>query len=185
MFQVVIRKVQSRSDACRSGFSNNPWFVSQTRFNSVCGDGCFWVSTGGRRGTLLRCDVLGLHWILDAVGCEAPGIAGLAHLRSALEQVPARLGLTVVGEPKVFWDAGSEPETATSAGIILIAESHLSIHVRPHLKTLHVDLFSCAPFDTRHALRLLREFYQFQTYDQRVIERGVPVAPMSCEKGCR
>ena len=114
---------------------------------------------------------LGLHWIIDATDCEHRDLHTEGHLADVLRSLPDALTLTRVGDVQVF--EHDEPDGSTTlAGIVLIAESHFSVHVRPQLKTIHADLFSCKPFDVTVALRLLRAAYQFTQYEESVLERG-------------
>jgi S-adenosylmethionine decarboxylase len=113
---------------------------------------------------------LGVHWIVDAIDCHAPSIADLAHLEEVLTSVPDELGLVRVEKARTFQHE-EEGET-TLAGIVLISESHFSIHVRPHLRLVHADLFSCRTFDANKALVLLRAAYGFTRYEEHLLPRG-------------
>ena len=113
---------------------------------------------------------LGVHWIVDAIDCSAEGLADLAHLEMVLTTIPDRLGLVRVEDVHTF-QHDEEGET-TLAGIVLISASHFSIHVRPQLKLLHADLFSCRLFDVRLALDLLKTAYRFTRYEEQMLERG-------------
>ena len=113
---------------------------------------------------------LGLHWIVDAFDCAAPDLSDVSHLEAQLTEIPDRLGLVRVDDARTF--EHEEDGERILAGIVLISESHFSIHVRPHLRTVHADLFSCRAFDVARALDLLRNAYRFARYDEHTIERG-------------
>lgn len=115
---------------------------------------------------------LGWHWILDASGCPPERIADPSCLLRVLEGLPAHLGLTVVAPPQQF--AHQDASGTTLAGLVLLAESHLSVHAHPALGALQVDLFSCARFEPEHALAFLRERYAFTHETQQLLERGLP-----------
>lgn len=116
---------------------------------------------------------LGWHWILDALDCEPALLADRTVLARALTELPQRLGLTRVGEPQIFEHHDGDEQTL--AGITLLAESHLSLHARPAQRALHVDLFSCAPFDPAAARAHLRALYPFVEAREQTLERGGPV----------
>jgi S-adenosylmethionine decarboxylase len=113
---------------------------------------------------------LGLHWIVDAVDCLTPDLRDRVHLETVLASIPDELGLTRVAGVRSF--EHEENGEVTLAGIVLISESHFSLHVRPHVHTLHADLFSCRPFDSGRALDLLKTAYRFTRYQEQVLERG-------------
>jgi S-adenosylmethionine/arginine decarboxylase-like enzyme len=113
---------------------------------------------------------LGHHWIVDAVDCLTPDLHDRLHLEAVLASIPDELGLRRVAEVRSF--EHEENGEVTLAGIVLISESHFSLHVRPHVQTLHADLFSCRPFDDRRALDLLKTAYRFTRYREQMIERG-------------
>lgn len=114
---------------------------------------------------------LGLHWIVDATDCAFDALGDEAHLENVLVSIPDQLGLTRVGQVQLFQHE-EEDGDITLAGMVLIAESHFSIHARPGLRTLHADLFSCKPFDIPAARRLLKAAFGFTQYEESVLERG-------------
>lgn len=118
---------------------------------------------------------LGWHWILDASGCRSERIADPSCLHHVLETLPAHLGLTAVAPPQSFEHRGDSGTTL--AGVVLLAESHLSLHAHPDLGVLQVDLFSCTRFEPERALRFLRERYAFTHVEQRMLERGLLERP--------
>lgn len=82
---------------------------------------------------------LGVHWLLDASGCaNGLTLASLPALEDVLVGLCEALGLTRVSPPQLF---GPNAEDGGSLmGIVLIAESHLSVHAYPTLGRLHADL---------------------------------------------
>jgi S-adenosylmethionine decarboxylase len=114
-------------------------------------------------------DVLGLHWVADAVGCDPERLA-CDGVREALIDLPRRLGLVPIGAPSL-----SEHRlegVLTVAGIVLLTESHASCHAFPDDGAAHFDLFSCKPFDVEGARRfLLRHFGAAELRDS-VLRRG-------------
>ena len=113
---------------------------------------------------------LGLHWIVDAIDCSAKGLDDVAHLEAVLTSIPDGLGLVRVERARTFQH--EEAGEITLAGIVLISQSHFSVHVRPHVRLVHADLFSCSPFDVRRALQLLQAAYGFTRYEEQTLERG-------------
>jgi len=110
---------------------------------------------------------LGWHWIFDG-WADDRGLACDAELLvRVLDAVPARLGLTRVSPQQIF-----AQEPASIAAIVLLAESHFSVHVFPARGLLHGDLFSCKAFEVAIARRCLEEFFQFRHLSEQVLDRG-------------
>ncbi|MEZ4233848.1 MAG: S-adenosylmethionine decarboxylase [Polyangiaceae bacterium] len=117
---------------------------------------------------------LGWHWIVDAFDCDPRRLADVALLTRLLGEVPDALGLRRVGEPQVHVDEAEEPLVV---GLVLLAESHFSIHARPRQRVLHADLFSCARFDVERCLLQLSQAYGFSEHRAHFFERSLPRAP--------
>jgi S-adenosylmethionine decarboxylase len=109
--------------------------------------------------------MLGTHWIADAEGC-APDRLTLERVQAALTEIPQRLGLTIVSAPQVHFD----PQTGI-AGIVLLAESHFSIHCVPRKTALHVDLFSCREFSSEVAKRWLSDAFRIGAWSESYVPR--------------
>jgi spermidine synthase len=114
---------------------------------------------------------LGTHWLARAAGCPPDRLGSAARLADVLRELPDALGLTRVGEPIVH----ARPEGGV-AGVVLLSESHASLHASPADGTLFADIFSCAPFDAHAAARFLERAFRPETLRWEVLDRG-PVAP--------
>ncbi len=71
----------------------------------------------------------------------------------------------------------SAQEGGGVAGVVLLAESHASLHAVPHAGTLFADVFSCAPFSADAALAVLTRAYAPAAIDARLVERGPAFGP--------
>jgi S-adenosylmethionine/arginine decarboxylase-like enzyme len=113
--------------------------------------------------------LLGLHWIADLLGCE-PDRLTARSLEEALVRLPASLGLTRVGDPQVV-----EHRTGggtSLAGIVLIRESHVSVHCFFEQRAVHVDVFSCRELDRDVARRFVQRHFVAAHVDDRLLVRG-------------
>jgi S-adenosylmethionine decarboxylase len=109
--------------------------------------------------------LLGLHFLLDGLVRDAERLADAALGRRALLELPDHLGLTRVGDPQIVTTEEGW------VGMVLLAESHLSLHVRPTARLLHADLFSCRPFDVSVAEAWLKAHFGLERLHARTIER--------------
>lgn len=114
---------------------------------------------------------LGWHWIVDAFDCDSATLGDRSVLTRLLTQLPDELGLKRVGEPQIHTEGGEDP---LLVGLVLLAESHFSIHARPAQRVLHADLFSCARFDAERCLLELERVYSFSEHRAHFFERHFP-----------
>lgn len=116
--------------------------------------------------------MLGLHWIARATGCDPARLADAGLLADTLRALPDRLGLTRIGEPVVGVQEGGG-----IAGVVLLSESHASLHAVPSEGLLFADIFSCAPFTPEAAALVLGRAYAPAALEQRLVERGGTEVP--------
>ena len=82
-------------------------------------------------------EALGRHLLVELYGCRCEALDDQDLVQRALERAAERAGATVVG--RIFHRF--QPEGVS--GVVVIAESHLTIHTWPELGYAAVDLFTC------------------------------------------
>ncbi|MBI2153746.1 MAG: adenosylmethionine decarboxylase [Candidatus Rokubacteria bacterium] len=80
---------------------------------------------------------LGRHLLLELFDCDAQVINSLETVKGALVEAAKRAQATIVDV--VF----HEFNPFGISGVVVIAESHLSIHTWPEYRYAAVDIFSC------------------------------------------
>ena len=82
-------------------------------------------------------NALGKHLLLELKDCDKEVINDLNYLRDALIEAAEKSGATVLGNSfHPFVPHGV-------SGVVVIAESHLSIHTWPEYDYAAVDIFTC------------------------------------------
>ena len=89
----------------------------------------------------LRDVVRGDEWVVEAFGCDAGRLADRATLAALLDRIVNELGLRPVGAGQ--WHVFPPPSGVT--GMLLLAESHLTVHTFPEHRSLCLNLFCCTP----------------------------------------
>lgn len=87
------------------------------------------------------------HLVVDAFVADGRRLGDVAAIFDLLDTLPARIGMTKIAPPYVFRYSGVKPEDWGVTGVVIIAESHISIHTFAEHKRFHLDVFSCKPFD--------------------------------------
>ena len=86
------------------------------------------------------------------------------------------VNMTKITQPHVFPYEGLVPEDKGITGVVVIAESHVSIHTFPLKRYAFVDVFSCKPFDVDMAARFCTELFGCKSPTVRVSQRGLDFA---------
>lgn len=114
----------------------------------------------------------GVHLMVDGYGCDRLALEDMSLIYNFLDNYPNQMNMTKIMPPYVFRYNGSVPEDWGVSGFVLIAESHISIHTFPEKQYLSIDMFSCKPFDTQLAAQTIRDYFDIQKYEMKVLDRG-------------
>ena len=88
----------------------------------------------------------GLHLLLELHGCDPALLNDVARVRAALFACVEAVGATPVGE--VFH--AFSPQGVT--GVVVVEESHFSVHTWPEHGYAAVDVFTCGACDPMRAV---------------------------------
>jgi S-adenosylmethionine decarboxylase len=86
-------------------------------------------------------------WALDARVADATVLTDAERLRTILYEAAHLGGATVVGEEFCVFPNGAV------TGVLVLAQSHLSIHTWPEHRLANVDLLSCGELPGERVLR--------------------------------
>ena len=95
----------------------------------------------------------GPHLMIDLNECDSKKLDNLDLCFSFLDDLPDLIHMTKITQPHVFRYSGLVPEDKGITGMVIIAESHITIHTFPLKEYAFIDIFSCKPFDTDRALQ--------------------------------
>lgn len=111
--------------------------------------------------------IVGRHIIAELYGVSKELISNEATVRQILEEVTEKAELEKVGSVyKQF-----NPHGVT--GIVLIAESHVSIHTWPEFGLVNLDVFTCGDISkAEKAFKLFLEIFKPESYRHYVLDRG-------------
>ncbi len=115
----------------------------------------------------------GPHLMLDLNDCDVELLKDLDHCASILNDLPDHIGMTKITQPYCFRYSGLVPEDEGITGMVIIAESHISIHTFPIKGYAFIDVFSCRDFDVDEARDYLIKAFKSQDPQTFVTERGL------------
>ena len=114
-----------------------------------------------------------MHLILDGFGADPQKLQDLDATFTLLDSYPSKIGMTKIMPPYVFRYNGVKPEDWGISGVVLIAESHISIHTFPNKGYINIDVFSCKAFDPDLAIDYMKEQFGISLVNSRVLDRGL------------
>ncbi len=104
---------------------------------------------------------------MDAWVRDASVLTDADELRAVLRAAAAAGGATVVGEEFYAFPNGAV------TGVLLLAQSHLTIHTWPELRLANVDLLTCGDIDGDVVLRTIRARLEVERAQVRCIQRAL------------
>jgi S-adenosylmethionine decarboxylase len=117
-------------------------------------------------------NALGRHLLLELFDCDIDAINNLEAVKGALVEAAKRAQATIVDV--VF----HEFNPFGVSGVVVIAESHLSIHTWPEYRYAAVDIFSCGDvLQPEVAANYLVEEFKAERTSVVDVQRGMFLNP--------
>jgi S-adenosylmethionine decarboxylase len=113
-----------------------------------------------------------LHVMLDLYECNPELLADETFLCQVLDEYPDLIGMEKVSPIELRYIATSNPLDAGYSGFVIIATSHVSLHVWPAYKMANMDIFSCEHFDQESVVRFATMKFQSEDVEVNVVERA-------------
>ena len=114
----------------------------------------------------------GPHITIDLKVCPKDILSNYELHFDYLKKLPDLIQMTPITQPYVFPYSGLIPSDRGITGIVIIAESHLSVHSFEEKGYSFIDIFSCKDFDVDKSIQLTLEIFQPESYEVNVVKRG-------------
>jgi S-adenosylmethionine decarboxylase len=113
-------------------------------------------------------NALGRHLLIELQDCNKEALNDLGFLRDAMVSAAVDCGAVVLG------DSFHRFSPQGVSGVVVIAESHLSIHTWPEYGYAAVDIFTCGTtVEPERAAEALIEKLGAKNHSLMEIQRGV------------
>jgi S-adenosylmethionine decarboxylase len=113
--------------------------------------------------------ILGRHLIVEFVDCDKAMLDNTEALEQHMQEAVRRSGATIVRS--VFHRYNPQGVS----GVVVIAESHISIHTWPEYGYAAVDFFTCGEsVDPYKAHDYMKEMLGARSTDIKEMQRGIP-----------
>ena len=114
---------------------------------------------------------LGRHLLVDLYDCDPVLLSEVAEVRRILRQAVIESRATIVT------DHFHQFQPYGVSGVIVISESHATIHTWPERSCAAVDLFTCSEtVDTDRLVQVLTEQFKATQTRSTMVERGVGIS---------
>jgi S-adenosylmethionine decarboxylase len=114
----------------------------------------------------------GPHITIDLKGCPKEKLANYDLHFEYLKSLPELIDMTPITQPYVFPYSGLVPEDKGITGIVIIAESHISIHSFEEKGYSFIDIFSCKDMDVDRAIKITLDMFTPSDYEINIVKRG-------------
>lgn len=112
-----------------------------------------------------------MHLMIDGYVRDPDTIENREFIYNFLDTYPSEISMTKVSTPQVSQHISSPPQEHGMSGFVLLAESHISIHLFPEQAYVNIDIFSCTEFDADRAIRTLERKFGLNGVKARIIDR--------------
>ena len=114
-------------------------------------------------------EAIGTHLLLELKDCNRERLSDLDFIRNILLSAAREAGATIIGE-----SFHSFPPYGGVSGMVIIAESHLSIHTWPEYGYAAVDIFTCGDrLHPQRAVQMLISGLEAKNHSLMELKRGV------------
>jgi S-adenosylmethionine decarboxylase len=114
----------------------------------------------------------GPHITIDLKGCPKETLSNYDLHFNYLKSLPELINMTPITQPYVFPYSGLVPEDKGITGIVIIAESHISIHSFEEKGYSFIDIFSCKDMDVERAIQITLDMFKPADYEINIVKRG-------------
>ena len=111
----------------------------------------------------------GNHLLLECYGGDLDNLNDKELLKEILNNLPEEIEMNKISDVLIS-DYENGDESGIS-GVVLLAESHISIHTYPLKKFAVADVFSCKEFNVEKVVNILKEKFKFEKINNRLVVR--------------
>jgi S-adenosylmethionine decarboxylase len=119
----------------------------------------------------------GMHLMLDAYGANEKSLDDMRVIFNFLDTLVKRLDMHSLTNPVVVdvQESASGKDSGGISGMIMIVESHISIHTFPKRRFFTLDLYSCNNFDEQveDILAFIKETFGYEDTELNIVKRGL------------
>lgn len=111
--------------------------------------------------------------MLEGYGCDRKKLLDMRRVFKFLNNLPNLIGMHKISTPYVIdYDGGEKPKDWGFSGMVLIAESHISIHTFPEKNFVSIDVYSCKIFSKEKVVKIFKQYFSPKSVEINLVIRG-------------
>jgi len=113
-------------------------------------------------------NILGIHYILDFYECNNVYLSSVSKINNIM------IKASKIGKFNVVKSCFHQFKPYGVSGVLVLKESHFTIHTWPEYQYAAVDIFLCDKnIDVNKVVKLLCDIFETEDYKIKKIERGI------------
>jgi S-adenosylmethionine decarboxylase len=112
----------------------------------------------------------GNHLILD--GFSNQNLDDDEYIKTFLINLTKKIKMHAISKPLVINHKAKQESESGVTGIIILAESNITIHTYPNKKWFCLDVYSCNEFEIDETIDYLIKELKITKYKKRILKRG-------------
>jgi S-adenosylmethionine decarboxylase len=117
------------------------------------------------------------HMTLDAYGADYATLSDYRATFEFMTSLVRAIDMQLVAGPFCVPYKAEEPIGATYSWFVIIATSHISLHLFPHRGMAMLDVFSCKEFDVETVVQLVERHFHTSDIDFHPVVRRATRSP--------
>ncbi len=116
----------------------------------------------------------GEHVMIDGYGGDPERLNDKDLVMLSLVELPHQLGMKRLSDPLVLEaQSNNAKDPGGWSGIVIIAESHISVHTFPKRKFVSIDVYTCMNGLNRDFIKnYFREIFKLEDIEENFVRRG-------------
>ena len=116
----------------------------------------------------------GEHLTIDGYNGQEELLNSREVVLECLTKLPGMLGMHVLGDPVIYSAPDNQKKDPGGwSGMVVVAESHISIHTFPARKFVSIDVYTCKTgMDTEMIINYFKEKFGLEEVETNFLKRG-------------
>jgi S-adenosylmethionine decarboxylase len=116
----------------------------------------------------------GEHLMIDGYGGQFEKLNNKELVLGCLNELPEKLGMKKLADPVVYFAKGNNiKDPGGWSGVVVIEESHISIHTFAGRGFVTADVYTCKNgMDNDFIITYLKEKFELKDVEQHFVKRG-------------
>jgi S-adenosylmethionine decarboxylase len=125
----------------------------------------------------------GEHLTIDGYMGDSSKLNDKELVLKCLTELPAQLGMTLLSEPMLKEASDNHiKDPGGWSGVVVIAESHISVHTFPKRRFVSADVYTCRNgMDQNHVIEYFKNIFGLEEVETNFIKRGTKYPEFNLE----